>query len=621
MEDGEDIYDDTGAEKMADEFKMQDIRKRFETQGLNIGPKPANAKIGGGPGLQLATGNGVVSPKNPGVVFPKSPGVVSPKSPGVDSPKSPAYNKASSAIVQNSTQKNDSEPPADKSERRLSKVEEMKLQLEGKSSAPDIKPKPAGIKPKPDENKPKLALKPPVATKTNDQNNNANASSASSSTASKFGELAAKFGQQAALENASKSASGGDKFTSRKTSDSSVDHKPTAHPSLKPSVGAPQYAPVSVQDLRAKLTHVDVTLRTNFISSTQNVIRKSVIRKLDGKKFHTVDFPKESKSEPCPSKPPSLDIDLDLDKMIAEFEETVKNMDVSNDHGWTEMDEEYDDCGNVVRPVSTRVVSLILPMTEEEEQKEEEELKRALVTDNLPPPPPELQEEYDDVAVNKNGTEELTQDEEYEELPGEDDIPPPAGPKPSFSTPKILSVPVPPRPHGSVDSSTSDIPDTAEKTKDAKELEKEKKEREKEEKRKEKERKEQEKKMKKLAKDLKVDVGMLSNCVAKGRVKASNTPKKKKGFEIAVIEGEEVDIIRMVDNPKGKWLIKITSSQKIGYCDESNIEVDTNSILNYMKSGSSSTALADGPQETYEDVEAKEGDEPLEQDEIYEECS
>ena len=37
----------------------------------------------------------------------------------------------------------------------------------------------------------------------------------------------------------------------------------------------------------------------------------------------------------------------------------VSDLSVSADHGWTEIEEEYDDVGVAVRPVSSRAVSLM----------------------------------------------------------------------------------------------------------------------------------------------------------------------------------------------------------------------------------------------------------------------
>jgi len=69
--------------------------------------------------------------------------------------------------------------------------------------------------------------------------------------------------------------------------------------------------------------------------------------------------------------------------------------------------------------------------------------------------------------------------------------------------------------------------------------------------------------MKKLAKELNVKLDVLtSQSVGQGKIKVTSTPKKKKGGEIAVTEGDKVDIIRMVDNPAGKWLIRITTTGK-----------------------------------------------------------
>lgn len=56
------------------------------------------------------------------------------------------------------------------------------------------------------------------------------------------------------------------------------------------------------------------------------------------------------------------------------------------------------------------------------------------------------------------------------------------------------------------------------------------------------------------------DPSLLAQSVGKGKIKA--TMKGKKKTDLSVTEGEEVDIIRMTDNPAGKWLVRMLSSQK-----------------------------------------------------------
>lgn len=59
----------------------------------------------------------------------------------------------------------------------------------------------------------------------------------------------------------------------------------------------------------------------------------------------------------------------------------------------------------------------------------------------------------------------------------------------------------------------------------------------------------------------KVTPELLTTSVGKGKVK-SNAKGKEKSGDLTVAEGDEVDIIRMIDNPAGKWLVRILSSQK-----------------------------------------------------------
>jgi hypothetical protein len=58
-----------------------------------------------------------------------------------------------------------------------------------------------------------------------------------------------------------------------------------------------------------------------------------------------------------------------------------------------------------------------------------------------------------------------------------------------------------------------------------------------------------------------VTAELLTTSVGKGKVK-SNAKGKEKTGELALTEGDEVDIIRMIDNPSGKWLVRVLSSQK-----------------------------------------------------------
>ena len=54
---------------------------------------------------------------------------------------------------------------------------------------------------------------------------------------------------------------------------------------------------------------------------------------------------------------------------------------------------------------------------------------------------------------------------------------------------------------------------------------------------------------------------LLTTSVGKGKVK-NNAKGKEKTGELTLTEGEDVDIIRMIDNPSGKWLVRVISSQK-----------------------------------------------------------
>ncbi|XP_052775638.1 FYN-binding protein 1-like isoform X4 [Mya arenaria] len=646
MADDEEIYDDCSAEssKTVAPMSAKELMAKFEASGFKpavclkptVTSKPAVApKWGGGPGLNLAGGGAQTA-----------------------SPAKTANNAVNGAIPNSVTNREKSSEEQGGPKRR-SIVEDRLAAFQNKGT-----PTPA--------DKPKPGMNPPVAPKfkASDQNNNPNAAGPR-----QFG---FKHNKPDSIQDIAKKPS---VLTGSSFEKDTPNHSSPHSPRGVNLFGAANGPVVSPMDLKAHLKPVnrnkpfighkpseikdEVALRLNDKKSKQSrhSLHKSVIRNIDGKKFHRAELTSSDDFGPAPEKPSKLEEEIDLADMITHFEQSVKSMDMNiKDHGWTEVEEMYDDCGNVVKPVSSRAVSLmghrpkakprnsvskkvlpIVPLSEDDEMRwsdagfpglPESPNKAADIPADHDEGP---QEEYSEVEV-KPIEEEPEADELYEALPEEDMIEPEEPPPPRPEPPAPPSTPHP-RGHLSTpsESSQSDIPETnqSETPKDPKEIERERKEREKEEerlrkekekeeKRKEKERKEAEKKMKKLAKELNVKLEVLSLCVGKGRIKATATPKKKKGGEIAVNEGDTVDIIRMVDNPSGKCLIRITTTMKtkgaeptelIGYCDEGNIE--------FMKTSDSSASVpgpADGPQETYEDVDGQAEDEPI-ADEIYEECN
>ncbi|KAL4236953.1 hypothetical protein ACF0H5_005339 [Mactra antiquata] len=378
--------------------------------------------------------------------------------------------------------------------------------------------------------------------------------------------------------------------------------------------------------------HEDVQLRSPANGfgprvSLKRVSITTVIRTSDGKKFQKMNVKSLDDNTPVPEKPSKVDFDLDLSMLAIDYQGIMEEFDAEDKatHGFTEYEEEelYDDCGNLTETrKKSRVVSLIPTMTEEEEAEWNREGFTGLPEESLPPPPDDfIQEEYDDVAVAVDTSAIKPSDDDdggelYEYLSeNEDDAPPLPGPK-SFDTTSVSSAkespPVPPAP------STITEADKTSNEKISKEQEKERKRKEKEEKEL---LKKKEKELKKLMKTLKVTPEVLSERVGKGKVKKDAKGKEKTG-ELALTAGETVDIVRMIDNPRGKWLIRVESSDKYGYCDENNVEIDSNFILNYMKGSKDdkkevvSAAPEETDQEVYEDVEGANDD--LIEDEVYE---
>lgn len=100
-----------------------------------------------------------------------------------------------------------------------------------------------------------------------------------------------------------------------------------------------------------------------------------------------------------------------------------------------------------------------------------------------------------------------------------------------------------------------------------------------EEKRRRREQKEQEKREKEMAK-LKKKFGLTGEEIPidSGLVKADSHGGL---FQLSVRKGEIVLILRMENNPSGKWLVK-NERGKIGYVELTNIEVDADSIRSVM---------------------------------------
>lgn len=650
MCDDEEIYDDTSAE-MTEATGLNAIKARFE-QAQNLFESPASTSPGPKPGI---TTKPKVQPKYGG-----GPGLNICAGPA----EKPVVNsfKPTSAIANNinksDTAKSDKPQSIGNATRRNSKLNIPTAFLGDNTPASPVV-----------ENKPIPEPKPkPVPKWKSDSNNNAanaNVNGIAHIEKIDIQSLEKTLSRRPSQPESAKAGIAKTSPRGKPTVGSVPDDEGSGGSAPKPmsprgrgaggginvlamvsSMSGDSNSPVN---LKSKLRHVDpakkgvspISMNTDHSNSSNEQIpwrrslksakfreqaslkRKSLItvtRKADGKVFHRVGENSMKSEEGPPDKPEKLDCEVDLEALEQDYKDALIYVESSHkvEHGWTETEETYDDCGNLA---STRAVSIIEPMTEDEEREWEAAGFPGLNEggEDLPPPPPDMiQEEYDDVAANPAAQEEEpVADEMYEELP--DEPPPPPGPKPADKVPE--TPPEVPRslpkvhPTEQTNGEIINPPESTpqEKSKDPKELEKERKRKEKEEK---KLLEQKEKELKKLLKTFKTTAEILASSVGKGKVKA--TAKGKKKEDLSVTEGDEVDILRMTDNPSGKWLVRHVQTQKVGYCDEKNIEVDTSSILNFMTGQKSAQVEAAEPQETYEDVDEAEN---LTQDEIYEECN
>lgn len=129
------------------------------------------------------------------------------------------------------------------------------------------------------------------------------------------------------------------------------------------------------------------------------------------------------------------------------------------------------------------------------------------------------------------------------------------------------------------------------KQQDEKKAEKERKEREErekkeeqkrlkaEKKRQEEEKKRQEKEMKALKKKFNIQPSDLDSPQGEGDIKEDDKGGKN---SLEVKKGTRVQLIRLTDNPKGKWLVKLAVTGLVGYVESSNVEVDNNLIKSVM---------------------------------------
>lgn len=301
------------------------LRKRFESGGAPImGIKPAVApkvnapavarKWGGGGGGSVSACNGIVNK---------------------DSGKQ-SQDKSDSAIVNNDVVKRDGDSIQNRGvqAKRNSKVN---IPDAFRNSEPPIKPNP----------KPTLTPKP-----KSDNNNNAS-SSTSSSTASGKVDIAKRFERKTSDSDQVNSTR---KNSVGKPSSGNEDRKPVIgeKPNSPRGVNVLQMAsPSAVADLKSRLkpvgakvdgkpvttqrklsdpSHTDlenVELRNrqnkfgNRTSDKRKSV-KSVIRNLDGKKFHRIEVGTLNDSSKPPEKPDSLDFEIDLEALVEDFKKALQ---------------------------------------------------------------------------------------------------------------------------------------------------------------------------------------------------------------------------------------------------------------------------------------------------------
>ncbi|XP_046331049.1 proteoglycan 4-like isoform X3 [Haliotis rufescens] len=360
-----------------------------------------------------------------------------------------------------------------------------------------------------------------------------------------------------------------------------------------------------------------------------------VIRNGDGKKYEKL--PKSSiiTTDLKPIKPLKLlgsnvkDIIAEYIKAFDEYKNANEELydDVGNYIQAPEEQEVYDDVANTIEHRSSnrkskRPVSEIAAMTEEEEMREFGSAGSASASGGSASisggsmAAPVTEEIYDDAE----------QDELYEPLPEDEEIQ-----KPEVVIPKKkLEI-----------SAQEDKKELERKAKEAaekkKKEDKERKEREKKEKAEqaklEKERKEKEKKEKELRKKFKLtgDEKKSAEGVVRSKAKGGKT-------ELAVETGEILDIIRMTENPAGKWLV-MNREGTYGYVESKNIDIEETAIKkamieyiirirpqDYYQYRETAMKVVDTPiamegefgqEEMYEDLDEFQA----ESEEIYEECS
>ncbi|XP_021343711.1 FYN-binding protein-like [Mizuhopecten yessoensis] len=151
-----------------------------------------------------------------------------------------------------------------------------------------------------------------------------------------------------------------------------------------------------------------------------------------------------------------------------------------------------------------------------------------------------------------------------------------------------------------------------------------------EKKRQEAEKKKQDKDLKEIKKNFKIDTSQLDKSQGEGMLKEDAVPSggKTAKLELTAKKGTLLNVVRLVDNPPGKWLVRLIEEEKsdkpvylsqiVGYVDANIVEVDNQLIRNVM-AGSFVSALnntnAVDDEEEYQDVEVEA---PPVEEEMYE---
>lgn len=380
------------------------------------------------------------------------------------------------------------------------------------------------------------------------------------------------------------------------------------------------------------------------LKTKKSIVRKSITRQFDQKKFYAVDIKTIEVDITPPPKPTKLPVVTNIDSIVEEYKSRLNTTTEDEPEPPPEAEEElevdelYEELpeepvsrrpGTTTQGRASKAVSLIPEMASDEEDEGEEYADTANVASppqvdlsSLPPPPPSIpargrppppppstpsvsadneveQEEYQDAEAGGIEEEGLEQDDVYEPL---DDI------------------------QEEMDRKEEE---ERKRQQEEKRLEKERKEKEEknkkeeqkrmkeEKKRQEEEKKKFEKEMKALKKKFNIQRSDLDNPQGEGNIMEDEKGSKN---SLEVKKGMRVQIIRITDNPKGKWLVKLAATGIVGYVESSNVIMDNNLIKSVMAGDyMNSMSLPPPPPELLMDDQEEYADAEIgEPDELYE---